>query len=210
LSRLAAGALLVSIVAAGAAVATTELFFRDGRTMSAADARREGDDYVVTLESGDTIVVPVALVERIALSQTPEPPPEDEPSRYGPDGTRYAEPETLAGTAPNLRQAGPETLAGVRVDPPATGEQLAVFGEPARFQQGVVDSTWHPTSDWNMDPETQNNFAPSKWAEDIVDHDWEPESAFDADEDVLAGSRSTFQQGVIDSSWAPTDGFARH
>ena len=195
------------MVAAGATLATTELLLRDGRVIAAADARRDGDDYTVTLESGDTIVVPVALVERVSLSADDEQ--EDEPSRYSPEGLRYAEPQTLAGTPAPLRQAGPEVLAGVRVDPPSTAEQLAVFGEPARFQESIIDNTWHPTSDWDMDPERQNNFAPSRWAEDIVDNDWEPESAFDDDEDVLANGRSTFQKGVVDSTWTPTDAFAR-
>jgi hypothetical protein len=213
LSRFRAWALVASIVTAGAALATTELLLRDGRVIAADDVRRDGDNYTVTLESGDTIVIPVALVERLSLgsgrSDEDEAEPEDEPSRYGPDGVRYSEPQTLAGKAPQLRQPEAQVLAGVRVDAPTTAEQLAVFGEPAKFQESIIDNTWHPTSDWDMDPERQNNFAPSRWAEDIVDHDWEPEPAFDNDADVLADSRSTFKKGVVDSTWTPTDAFAR-
>ena len=68
---------------------------------------------------------------------------------------------------------------------------------------------WVPTTDWNMDPRVQNNFAPSTWAEDVIDPTWEPESAFDKDEDVLAPGRSTWQKSIIDNTWKPQDGFAK-
>ena len=55
-----------------------------------------------------------------------------------------------------------------------------MFGEPAEFQKDIVDHSWEPTSDWDMDAEKQNNFAPS-----------------------------TFSKSIIDNSWTPTDGFAK-
>ena len=60
-----------------------------------------------------------------------------------------------------------------------------------------------------MDPEVQNNWAPSKWAESPIDPSWQPTSAFDEKKDVLADSRSTFAKSPVDSSWTPTDGFKK-
>ena len=100
-----------------------------------------------------------------------------------------------------------ETLAGDDIEPPSKADQLEVLGESSRFQEGIVDSRWTPESDWDMDPEKQNNFRPSTWQESPIDPTWKPTSAFDKNKDVMAGSRSTWQKTTIDSSWTPTDGF---
>jgi len=91
---------------------------------------------------------------------------------------------------------------------PATpAEQLEVLGEPSRFQKNIVDSRWTPETDWDMDPEKQNNFRPSTWQESPIDPTWKPTSAWADGKDVMARSRSTWQKTTIDSSWTPTDGF---
>jgi hypothetical protein len=192
--------LLGLIVAAGAALAATELVLQDGRVIEGVELRRDGDSYVLVLESGDAIVIPTVLVKVVRLAGARGPLTRAEPQELG-----EAPPAGPSG----LVRAEPRTLAGPEVRPPKTSEQLKVFGAPAQFQQDIVDNEWQPSSDWDMDPARQNNFAPSKWAENVIDPHWQPESAFDADKDVLAGSRSTFQKSIIDNSWAPTDGFAR-
>ena len=101
---------------------------------------------------------------------------------------------------------GPQQLAGEPTRSASPSEPLEVFGEPARFQKPIIDNSWTPSTDWDMDPEKQNNWAPSKWSKSIVDNSWEPESAYDANADVMKDSRSNWQKGSIDSSWTPTDG----
>ncbi len=197
-------ALLGLALGLSAVLAATELVLLDGRTIDAIDVRRDGGNYLVTLEGGDMIALPLEVVKTIRLTGK---------------GTRkveVTEPGLVAGQAvpegpSGLRQSEPQTLAGERVRAPTTREQLGVLGPPARFQKGVVDSNWTPSSDWDMnanDPH-RNDFAPSTWSKGVVDPTWTPKSAFDANADVLADSRSSFQKGVVDSTWTPTDGFAR-
>ena len=162
-----------------------ELELLDGRILSGTDVRREGQIYVLTLEGGDTVTLPVELVTSVRLFGTGE-----------------------KRTPGVVRDEEPRTLAGGEIDVPTTSEQLEVLGEPSGFQKSIVNHDWVPESDWDMDPQEQNNFAPSTWQESPIDPEWKPESAWDADEDVLASSRSTWQKSSINSEWTPTDGFA--
>ncbi len=192
----------------------TELELIDGRVLTGIEVRREPGLYILRLESGEEVPLPEELVKTVRLvadgkelGADPEPPAQ-------PGVIRRSEPELLGGSAPpegpsGLRSADPQQLAGQPVRAPRPNEQLAALGPPAKFQKDVVKNDWQPTTDWNMDPETQNNWAPSEWAEDVVDNSWEPTSAYDPNEDVMKASRSTWQKSNIDSSWTPTDGFKK-
>lgn len=169
--------LLVLAALATAALGHAELELIDGRVLGGTDVRREGAVYVLTLEGGGTISLPVELVASVRL--------------FGKGDKREQ----------------PQTLAGDPIDLPTRSERLEVLGEPAGFQQGISDPTWAPKSDWDMDPVRQNNFAPSTWQKSPIDPSWKPTSDWDADDDVLASSRSTWQKSPIDSKWTPTDGF---
>ena len=166
------------------------------------EIERDEGNYVVTLEGGDRVAIPEAVVESVRLIGSGEPE------------VKRADPRRVAGPAPpegpsGLVRSDPTTLAGPTVRPPTPREQLEVFGEPARFQRDIIDNRWTPSSDWDLDPERGNNFAPSRWAEDVVDNAWSPTSAFDTKKDVLAGSRSTWQRSIVGSEWTPSDGFSR-
>lgn len=177
--------LLLLGVAAGIALAGAQLVLTDGRSVEGEEVRREGDQYVVTLPSGDAVVIPTPLVREVRLSAPPG----------GPSGIKLAEPETLAGDTVHF---------------PTTEEQTAAFAGAARFQPDIVDSRWEPSSDWDVDhPERDNNFRPSHWRENIVSSDWTPHPAFAADADALAAGRSTWAPSVVQNEWKPTDGFAR-
>lgn len=187
----------------------TELVLIDGRVLKGTDVRRDEGVYVLTLESGEEVVLPEGLVEAVRLTGEGRTP------RRTDEGlTVGTEPGTVAGTPipegpTGIRVAEPETLAGQPVRPPTPSEQLEVFGPPAQFQEGGrLSEPWRPESDWDMDPEN-NNFNPSTWVQAPTDPTWQPESAWDPDEDVLAPSRSTWQKSVIDPTWTPTDGFKK-
>jgi hypothetical protein len=175
--------LLLAVVAALPVCAGTELVLRDGTVLEGTAVQRLEGNYVLTIEGGEAITVPVELVEQVRLSG----------EREAPTGMRTGE---------------PETLVGERITPPTRSEQTEKLGPPSRFQDDIVDNSWHPTTDWNMDPHTQNNFAPSTWSKGPIDPEWKPQSAWDTNEDVLASGRSEWRQGIIDPSWKPTDGFA--
>ncbi len=192
--RLVVPALLAAALATAIALGGAELVLLDGRVLRGNSVRREGDIYVLTTDLGD-ITMPIDLVDRVRLTAPPEPePPRIEGIPEGPTG---------------FRTGGPQTLAGTTVEPPTTAEQLAALGKPAEFRKSITDPTWTPKTDWNMDPETQNNFAPSTWAKPSIDPTWTPQSAFDARVDVLADRRSTWQKAPTDPNWKPTDGFKK-
>jgi hypothetical protein len=181
--------LMIALTLVGSAVlAGAELLLYDGQILEGVSVRRDDQVYVVRLEAGGVVTIPVTLVKEVRLGGEPDPPP----VREAPTG---------------FRSDGPETLAGGLVAPPRTSEQLAVLGTPAQFQGGIRDPNWQPTSDWDNDPTKNNNWAPSKWADNVIDPEWKPESAFDADKDVLASGKSTFSDNIVDNSWQPEDGF---
>jgi hypothetical protein len=186
-------ALLICLgLTASVVLAGVELLMSDGQIVKGADVRRDGEVYLVTLEQGGVITLPVQLVSEVRLTGDPKP--------VVPRGTPVH---------PGLIEDGqPQQLAGDPVRAPRTSEQLKVFGEPAKFQKSIIDSEWVPTSDWDNDMIKQNNWAPSTWAEDIVDSSWEPES--DWDNDMVKQNNfapTTWSNSVIDNSWQPTDGF---
>lgn len=185
---------LAALIAAVAAFPGTELVLVDGRVIQGESVRLEGAEYVLTTASGE-ITMPVELVSEVRLIGKPEPKP----------GDGAEAPKAPTGFVEDR----PQQLAGKPVSPPTTEEQLRNAGRASTFQKDIVDNRWEPTTDWNMDPQTQNNWAPSTWAEDIIEPDWQPTSAFDANEDVLADSRSNWAKPIIDSSWQPTDGFKK-
>jgi len=187
----------------------TELVLIDGRVLRGVDLSRRDGVYTLRLENGSEVAFPEELVEQVRLIGEEKPSP-----RYTPDGYRLSEAEELSGNSvpegpSGLRSEESQTLAGKQVTPPRRDEQLAVFGEPAEFQKDIIDNRWVPESDWDMDPEKGNNFAPSTWSKGVVDPTWKPESAFDADKDVLKNSRSTWSKSIVDSTWEPTDAFAK-
>ncbi len=216
---------IVLALAASTLSGETQLVLVDGRILSGTNVRRCGDEYVLLLDNGLEITIPVPLVETVRLegddrearrreAEERTAAEERAASAATPGGLTPALPRNLSGTSQpsgpsGLRVAHPQTLAGEAVQPPTTVEQLRVLGAPAEFTKNIVDNSWTPTSDWNMDPHQQNNFAPSKWADDVVDHSWEPESAFDKNEDVLESGRVTWQKSIVDNSWKPQDGFKK-
>jgi len=191
-------AILALALAAGLPVSTSgevsELVLRDGRVLEGIDVRRDGEIYLVRVESGGVITIPVVFVREVRLVGKAQERAEESAARQGPTGIGDAKPQTLGGTT---------------VTAPKTSEQLAVLGEPAKFQDNIIDPTWTPTSDWDNDPLKGNNWNPAKWSESIIDPTWEPTSAFDRDEDVMESGKSTFQKSIVDSSWEPTDGFKK-
>jgi hypothetical protein len=196
-----------AFVAFGAAAAVhaaaAELILSDGRVVGGSDARRDGDDWVVTLEGGEAIVIPAALVEVV---RSGEPEEEGrEPVRPAPEPPA----EDRDGGAPSgWRTPEAETLAGAPLRSPGSAEQLEVFGAAARFPSSIIEPEWKPSSDWDMDSDRRNNFNPARWVEDPVEHDWVPVSAFDAAKDVLAGSRSRWPKSIVEPAWTPADGFS--
>jgi hypothetical protein len=185
--------LSAAVLATAVALGGAELVLVDGRVVRGESARRDGDVYVLTTDSGD-LTMPVDLVDQVRLTGPAETePPAIKGIPEGPTG---------------FRAGGPETLAGTAIAPSTPADQLAVFGKPAEFKKGTIDPTWTPKSayDPNVDVLADSR---STWKKSSIDPTWTPKSAYDPNVDVLADSRSTWQKSSIDSTWTPTDGFKK-
>jgi hypothetical protein len=189
LSLIPAGAprvLLLLAVTLSASVmqlsAETELVLRDGTILEGVDLALVEGNYVLTLADGAAIILPLELVKSLHLSGAGE----------GPTG---------------IRTGQPETLVGPTIMPPGRREQLETLGPTSRFKEQIVDNGWEPSSDWEMDPDRQNNFAPATWQKDLIESVWRPKSAWEANADVLAPGRTAWRRSIIDASWTPTEGF---
>jgi len=88
-----------------------ELELLDGRVISGTDVRREGQVYVLTLEGGDMVTLPVELVASVRL--------------FGTGSKRQRG---------GVRDEGSETLAGDEIDMPTTS---APSLRNARISAGV-------------------------------------------------------------------------
>jgi hypothetical protein len=198
--------LILGLVLAAPLFAGTKLVLQDGQVLEGTDVRRDGGLYLLEQESGAVMTIPVELVKEVQLEQ-------DAPKFDPRTGiTSHTKPETLAGSS--TRPAGvvvgqPQTLAGQEVRAPSRSEQLSALGPPSEFAKDIIDPTWHPTSDWNNNPEEMNNFAPSTWSKGVVDSDWAPKDAYEG-KDASAGQESSWQKSTINNEWVPQDGFKKN
>ncbi len=163
--------------------ASSSLILTDGQIIKGTSIARQGDIYLVTTIDGATATFPVALVKEIRL--------QDEP-------TVSAEP-----TAPGILVTGPKTLAGPELKlNEHLQDPLKVFGQPSVWPKNVVDTTWVPTSAFDLDKDV---LAASRatWSKSAVDTTWRPKSAYDFSKDVLAPTRSTWSKSAVDTTWTP-------
>lgn len=182
--RLILCAALASCVAALPAAAGAELLLEDGQLIEGRAVQRKDALYLLELDTGGVLPVPVELVRQVRLTGDDDPVP---------GGLQPAEPQTLAG-----RPGGPAL--------PSPHEQVEVLGDGSRFQRNVIDPHWQPTSDWRMDPEL-NNFNPARWYKAPIDSTWHPRSAYRASTDVTQFNPARWYASPIDPTWWPTDGF---
>jgi hypothetical protein len=214
---LSAGLLLFSTMLAGPV-----LKLKDNRELKGVDLYSDGDLYMLEIAGGSVIPIPKGVVKEVqwidegnepvsgtrrepivnqVTGRTEAEQREAEDRRAARDkeqeawsAEQRAEEERLAKEKQEADKAAREsmygsygqpsawgggvTIAGPDIRPPTTAEQLAVFGEPAKFAQDVVHF----------------DNGPSYWVPDPVE---------------AMGSPSTFMQPPRDSTWVPTDGFAK-
>jgi hypothetical protein len=203
----AAGCVAFSMMLAGPV-----LTLKDDRVLKGVDLRREGDLYMLVIAGGAVIPLPsevVKTVEWVAEGAADDKGAPNEPIANMVTGkteaeqqeadqrraasnaeadAQYASQQAAAAQAAQAN-AGTDTqavvngagvvLAGAYVTPPTAAQQLAVFGKPAEFPKDVVHFDGGQPSYWIMDPEQAK------------------------------GSPSTFTPPSPNSTWVPTDGFAK-
>ncbi len=164
--------------------AGAELRLKGGDVLEGTSVERKGDYYLLRVAEGEVWTIPIEMVVEMKLT--------------GDD----------AMDATGFKPARGETIVGPEDGPdlPETAEQLEVIGEPARFQPGVIDSTWRPESDW-PDGDPGNEFSPVRWYRPPIEPHWTPRSAFKQNEDVSQFDPVRWYRPPIDPEWRPRDGF---
>lgn len=181
---------LVFIAGVAAAVAATQLHagadlvLRDGGVLSGESVERTRDGlFLLTIEDGSVLTIPVNLVKSLRLTGGEDPAPT------------------------GIVVAGPENVAGPK-DPiplPSPEKQLAAFGRPpATFARSNVNPTWRPGNALGPDV---TQFNPARWYKTALSMDWTPVSAFRASKDVTQFNPVRWYKAPTDSSWRPTDGW---
>lgn len=164
--------------------AGAELILDDGTILSGTAVERKEDTYLLKMEDGEVIPVPVEFVKKLRLTG------EDDPA---PSGIVPAEPTNLADDDEPKR-------------PPSTYDQLEAFGRPpASFPKGI-EFRWVPKS--GLGPDV-TNFNPAKWYRPAHDPIWKPTSAYKASQDVTHFNPARWYRSPIDPTWKPKDGFNR-
>ena len=185
--RLVASLALIALASGAPAAAGARLRLIDGQVIEGSAVERKAELYVLELEGGDRLTIPLQLVAEVSLTG------EDDP-----DVTAFVETQgrTLIGPPDG-------------VELPRKDEQLEALGRPARFRKSVVESTWTPSSDWEMDPAKNNNWNPARWTTSPIDWKWTPRSVFRKSSDVTEFSPVRWAQSPIPYTWWPQDGFKR-
>lgn len=152
---------------------------KDGQTLVATEARREGDVYSIILPSGDLLSVAAATVQEIQLVGDPKPAP------------LATDPIPMATSNPPPPPQPPRPAT----DPHWQARSgFSELNEPdwnkAEFAKPTFDPTWKPESayDPNVDVLADSR---AEFAKPTIDPTWHPT-------DANAGS-----------TWTPTDAFAR-
>ena len=166
--------LILAALATGFGHAELELL--DGRVVSGTDVRREGAVYVLTLEGGGTVSLPVEVVASVRLFVKGE--------KKGP--------ETLAGEEidmprredqlevfgePARFQKGPSDPSWTpKSDWDMDPHKQNNFA-PSTWQKSPIDPNWKPTSDWSADDDVLES-SRSTWQKSPVDSEWTPKDGF--------------------------------
>ena len=174
----------------------SELVLVDDSVLQGTTVERDGDYYLLELEGGEILTIPVSLVVLVRLTAGEEEPEDPKPA---PTGFKVTGGEELVGSPPTAVDDEPRSY-------PKIAEQLGVFDNPTRFRRSPTNPFWRPRSDWDLDP-SQNDFNPARWAEPSIRPFWEPRSAFDGRVDVLESSRTGWSSSFGGFHWAPRDGF---
>ena len=182
--RAGLASLALLLFAGALAEASSSLVLTDGQIIKGTSVTRQGDSYLVTMEGGNTVTFPSALVKEIKIEEDAKP-----------------------AAPPGFDTSGPKTLAGPPLPPSQNpNDPLKVMGPPTKWSKDAVDTTWVPTNAYDPNADVMAG-SRSTWSKSAVDTTWVPKDAYDSSKDVMAGSRSTWSKSAVDTTWVPQDGF---
>jgi len=194
--------LLPVVLAAPAVLADAHLVLLDDRVLSGTSVELQGDLYLLTLESGDVLPLPVALVSEVHRT-----------AKANDAATGDEEPEVLPlleieQVRPRPTEVLPEDY-GV-VERPRRLIELPDGGRSASsFSRSLLDPRFVPLSDYEEKP-MLGVFGESRWPGGVIDPNWEQESGFELPEGEPTILLDRWYKSAYRSIWKPEDGFAGH
>jgi len=192
--------LLPVLLAAPAVFAEAHLVLRDSQVLSGTSVELQGDLYLLTLESGDVLPLPVALVREVHRSAKPKQTADEADET---DELPFLEMEIVPA---QTREVPPEDL-GV-VERPRRLIELPDGGKSAsNFSQGPVDPDWLPYSGYGEKP-MLGVFDSSVWPGVPLDPNWVSESGFELPEGEPAFRPDSWNKAAQRPIWKPKEGFA--
>lgn len=194
------GLLLPVLLAAPAALADAHLVLRDGQVLSGSSVELQGDLYLLSLETGDVLPFPVALVSEVHRSAEANPPAKDDEE---PGELPILEMEIVP---VQTREVPPEDI-GVVERPRRTIELPDGGRGVSEFSRSLVDPHWMPDSGYSEKP-MLGLFDTPFWADGPIDPNWNDESGFELPEGVPAFRLDKWNPASQRSIWKPKEGFA--
>jgi hypothetical protein len=194
-------ALLAVLPAASVVSADDHLVLSDGQVLSGSSVELQGDLYLLTLESGDVLPLPVALVREVHRAAKPEPSTDADNEDL--DVLPVFETEILTDRAREL----PSEDLGV-VERPRRLIELPDDGRSAStFSQSLVDPDFRLTSGYEQNS-MLGVFDTSFWPGATLDSDWGMESGFELPEGEPATHPDRWNKAAQGPIWKPKEGFA--
>jgi len=169
-----AGVAAVLVVAASSSAA--ELQLRDGKRLTGRSVVQEAGNYMLELESGALLTIPVELVARVLTDDEPSPI-EDAPA-----APAEAEPAPAAAlgagefrSVADFRRAlsDPKWRPENYTDPAPSLDEFV----PSRWYRSPVDSQWKLDSDYSV-ADDEMRFGSARWSRPLARPLWRPEDGF--------------------------------
>jgi hypothetical protein len=195
--------LLPLLLAAPVVFADAHLVLRDSQVLSGKSVELEGDLYLLTLESGDVLPLPVALVREVHRSVKPK--------QTGDENGEKDEAEELPFLETEAVPAGTREVSSVDlgvVERPRRLIELPDGGKSASgFSQSPVDPDWLPGSDYEENP-MLGVFDDSFWPSSLLNPHWVSESGFELPEGEPPFRPDRWNKAAQRAIWKPKEGFA--
>ena len=192
--------LLPVLLAAPAVLADAHLVLQDGQVLSGTSVELQDDLYLLTLESGDVLPLPVALVREVHRSATPK---QDDEAEDEIDSLPILETEIV----PVQTREQPSAHIGVTERPRRLIELPDGGRSASNFSQSLVDPDFRLSSGYEENS-MLGVFDTSFWTDGVLDSNWVDESGFDLPEGVPALRPDRWNKAAQRPFWKPKEGFA--
>jgi hypothetical protein len=195
------GVVLIGLLATTVASADAHLVLRDGQVLSGTSLEQEDGLYLLTLESGDVLPLPAALVLEVHRSATRA---EEDPAEQ--DG-----PAPLPQLEMELVPAQPRELPSDDIGVPERPRRLIELPDGGRsastFSRSLIDPAYVLESGYAERP-MLGVFDESLWGGGPLDPNWKLDSGWELPEGEPTLHPDRWNKAAQRPFWKPKDGFA--